>query len=130
MNLHLSLYVFLYAIFTVCRGAALTDSINSLTPEACKDTCGIWTNITGPCVEKTGSMGGTYDPVTGEFVFNGNEIAIFFCICSTEAIAKSEACLNCLTTKYCLQPPPTVDTYKGICDGGSLSSLTSVKATC
>lgn len=114
-----------------CHGGAMTDSINSLTPETCRDSCAAWTNSTAPCVEGTGSLGGNYDPVSGTFTFDGNKIAIYFCVCSTDAIAKSEACLNCLSGKYCFTPPLTLDTYKGICNGqGSLSSLMSLKATC
>jgi hypothetical protein len=113
------------------HGAAMTDAITTLTPEACRDTCAPWTNSTIPCVENLGALGGAYDPVSGNFTFNGSKIGTYFCLCSNDAVTKSQACLECLSDRYCFAPPLTMDTYQSVCNGQeSLSSIVNVKATC
>ena len=129
---HLLCLFMLLVVLRRTRAGALTDSIYSLIPDACKDSCVAWNNSTMPCIENSGSMSGTYDPVSGNFDFNGNKIAIYFCACSNDAIAKSATCLQCLSTRYCLTPALTSDTYKNVCSGTtSLQAVKdSTKATC
>jgi hypothetical protein len=101
----------------VIHAAALTDTINRLTPETCRPRCQTWTNNTMPCIEQAGTLGFTYDPVSGDVTFQGNKLALYFCLCSSGAIANSGQCLSCLSEKYNVEPAMDSDTYRDLCTG-------------
>lgn len=109
-----SLYMFLTSVVE----GTLVEKVQNIVPAECKDKCNPWVASTIPCVENSGPLSLSYDKnLSNDFIFNGNKIGIYFCICSTDAIEKSSDCLDCLSTRYCLNPPLNVNTYKDVCNG-------------
>ena len=126
------LCIILSLLFALGRTASFTETVNSIVPSACKDSCLPWTNLIGPCVEKAGNMTFLYDPTVGTVDFEGNKLSLYFCLCSNDARSTVGTCATCISNNYCLIPAVTGETYGNVCTGnGDIEMLVKeTKAGC
>jgi hypothetical protein len=117
----ISIIVYLFA--TLVAGESFTNTVNTIIPTACKDTCAPWVNLVGSCVEKSGNMTFNYDPSIGKVDFTGNKIGLYFCLCSNDACTTGGTCATCISTHYCLSPALNVETYNNVCSGNTDISI-------
>lgn len=126
-------YIFFFFQYVqYSHAAALNSFITNILPKSCETNCTLWKDKITTCVENLDTpIGISMNPISGETVFQGNKIGIYFCVCNSEAQSLSDTCLSCLNTNYCISPVLTIENYKNVCfSTESIDSLFSRNMTC